>query len=48
MLRCMRSQLRVACNGVIDTLGRVTFDGKVSHPFTAHPKVDPLTGAHTP
>ena len=37
-------QLRIACNGIIDTLGRVTFDGKVKHPFTAHPKADPITG----
>ena len=31
--------------GIVDTLGRVTFGGKVNHPFTAHPKVDPKTGA---
>ncbi len=45
---CMPAQLRVACNGVIDTLGRVTFDGRVPHPFTAHPKHDPVTGARAP
>ena len=26
------------------TMGEVTFDGKLTHPFTAHPKVDPVTG----
>jgi carotenoid cleavage dioxygenase len=36
--------LKVACNGLLSTIGRVTFDGKVKHPFTAHPKVDPATG----
>lgn len=25
-------------------MGRVTYDGKVKHPVTAHPKVDPETG----
>ena len=38
-------QLRMACNGIVDTIGRVSFGGKIAHPFTAHPKVDPLTGA---
>ncbi len=38
-------QIKVLCNGIVDTLGRVTFGGKVNHPFTAHPKVDPKTGA---
>ena len=33
------------CDGLIQTLGRVTFGGKVDHPFTAHPKIDPKTGA---
>ncbi len=28
----------------LDTLGLYTFDGKLAHPFTAHPKVDPATG----
>lgn len=27
-------------------MGRVTYDGKVKHPVTAHPKVDPDTGEH--
>ena len=37
-------QMRVLCDGIVDTLGRITFGGKVKHPFTAHPKVDPITG----
>ncbi|KAK9918068.1 hypothetical protein WJX75_000916 [Coccomyxa subellipsoidea] len=36
--------MRVLCDGIVDTLGRITFGGKVKHPFTAHPKVDPITG----
>jgi len=36
-------QLRIACEGVVSTIGRVTFGGKVTHAFTAHPKIDPVT-----
>lgn len=36
--------LRIACNGLISTLGRVQFGGKMNHAFTAHPKVDPESG----
>ena len=28
----------------LDTIGRDDFDGKLNHPFTAHPKVDARTG----
>lgn len=35
---------RILCNGLIESLGRVEFDGKVNHPFTAHPKLDSTTG----
>jgi len=28
----------------LDTSGRFTFDGKLKHPFTAHPKIDTTTG----
>lgn len=27
-------------------MGRVTYEGKVKHPFAAHPKIDPETGKH--
>lgn len=37
-------QVRIMCDGLIQTLGRVTFGGKLDHPFTAHPKIDPKTG----
>ncbi len=39
-----RLQLRIACDGLLETLGRVDFDGRMSHNFTAHPKIDPITG----
>jgi len=38
------AQVRVLCDGLIQTLGRVTYGGKMNHPFTAHPKIDPKTG----
>eukprot|EP01091_Cochliopodium_minus_P008360 TRINITY_DN1879_c0_g1_i1.p1 TRINITY_DN1879_c0_g1~~TRINITY_DN1879_c0_g1_i1.p1 ORF type:complete len:385 (-),score=89.34 TRINITY_DN1879_c0_g1_i1:54-1208(-) len=28
----------------LETIGKYNFDGKLEHPFTAHPKVDPVTG----
>lgn len=28
----------------LETLGKMDFAGKVTHPFTAHPKIDPKTG----
>lgn len=37
-------QLRVLCEGAVETMGRMGFDGAVHHAFTAHPKVDPVTG----
>jgi carotenoid cleavage dioxygenase len=36
--------MRVLCSGVVATLHRETFGAKLHHPFTAHPKVDPVTG----
>ncbi|CAM9770733.1 unnamed protein product, partial [Ectocarpus sp. 13 AM-2016] len=36
--------LRVMCDGVIETIGKATFDGQMKAPFTAHPKKDPDTG----
>jgi carotenoid cleavage dioxygenase-like enzyme len=28
----------------LDTVGEVTYDGRLNHPFTAHPKIDAKTG----
>ncbi|KAK9838408.1 hypothetical protein WJX84_004527, partial [Apatococcus fuscideae] len=36
--------VRVMCSGLLQTLSRNTFHGRLQHPFTAHPKVDPATG----
>ena len=33
-------QLRTACAALLDTIGQVSFGGKLQHAFTAHPKVD--------
>ena len=41
---CLDVQVKALCDGAVETLGRVRYDGKVKHPFTAHPKVDPETG----
>ena len=38
--------LRSLCNGVIETLGRVDYGGRLKRNFTAHPKVDSETGEH--
>lgn len=32
------------CSGVVETLGRVDYGGKLKHSLTAHPKLDPVTG----
>lgn len=32
------------CAGAVKTISEVTFGGKLTHNFTAHPKVDPKTG----
>jgi carotenoid cleavage dioxygenase-like enzyme len=32
------------CKGVIRSMGLYTFGGQLTHPVTAHPKVDPATG----
>lgn len=37
--------LRVACDGALETLGRVLFDGKCTGPISAHPKVHPASGS---
>lgn len=36
--------LRIMCDGVIETIGRVPYDGEMKTGFTAHPKRDPSTG----
>ena len=36
--------LRVMCDGVIETIGKVNFEGQLGTPFTAHPKRDPANG----
>ena len=36
--------MQLTDNGDIQTKGYVTFNGALSGPFTAHPKVDPRTG----
>eukprot|EP01094_Clydonella_sp_ATCC50884_P009123 TRINITY_DN18656_c0_g1_i1.p1 TRINITY_DN18656_c0_g1~~TRINITY_DN18656_c0_g1_i1.p1 ORF type:complete len:522 (+),score=198.22 TRINITY_DN18656_c0_g1_i1:143-1708(+) len=36
--------LRILSDGAFETLGRYSYHGKLSHPFTAHPKVDGVTG----
>jgi carotenoid cleavage dioxygenase-like enzyme len=44
--------LKIACNGLVETIDRITFDGKLLNnkkntrpaSFTAHPKIDPKTG----
>jgi hypothetical protein len=38
-------QVRVFDDGAMGTIGRVTFGGAVPSPFTAHPKIHPITGA---
>ena len=37
-------QVRVHSDARIETLGRETYGGGIARPFTAHPKVDPVTG----
>jgi carotenoid 9,10(9',10')-cleavage dioxygenase 1 len=32
------------CRGMVESIGAFTYGGKLSHSFTAHPKVDPDTG----
>ncbi|KAG2454857.1 hypothetical protein HYH02_000688 [Chlamydomonas schloesseri] len=36
--------VKVLCNGLIDTLGRMQLPRSWRGPFTAHPKLDPVTG----
>ncbi|KAK4797941.1 hypothetical protein SAY86_030267 [Trapa natans] len=36
--------LKILENGDLQTLGLLDYDKRLGHPFTAHPKIDPLTG----
>ncbi|KAG0556078.1 hypothetical protein KC19_11G024200 [Ceratodon purpureus] len=36
--------IRVLEDGDLETIGRVDYGAQLDHPFTAHPKVDPITG----
>ena len=36
--------MRVLEDGDLETLGRVDYGAQLDHPFTAHPKLDPITG----
>lgn len=36
--------LRVMCDGVIETIGQMSYDGHMKGAFTAHPKKDSATG----
>ncbi|CAI5495692.1 unnamed protein product, partial [Closterium sp. Naga37s-1] len=36
--------IQVLQDGELETKGRLTYGGRLKHPFTAHPKVDPETG----
>eukprot|EP00884_Botryococcus_braunii_P002267 jgi/Botrbrau1/12040/Bobra.0293s0016.1 len=40
----MPYQVRVFNDGALETIGRVAFGGTVPSPFTAHPKIHPVTG----
>jgi carotenoid cleavage dioxygenase-like enzyme len=37
-------QVRVNNDAHIETLERKTYSGRIKSPFTAHPKIDPVTG----
>lgn len=36
--------LRMMCSGLLEAVGRLTVSGPVGKSFTAHPKLDPVTG----
>lgn len=36
--------VRLLQDGVMQTLGAESYDGRLKHAFTAHPKIDPVTG----
>lgn len=43
-MKSMADVLKVLEDGDLQTLGLLDYDKRLTHPFTAHPKVDPLTG----
>ena len=36
--------IRLLEDGVMQTIGAYSYTGKLRHPFTAHPKIDPTRG----
>lgn len=40
--------LNVLEDGDLQTLGMLDYDKRLKHPFTAHPKIDPVTGKNNP
>jgi hypothetical protein len=36
--------MRVLCDGLVEAVGRLQVSGPVGNSFTAHPKLDPVTG----
>lgn len=36
--------IKVLEDGDLQTIGMLDYDKRLSHSFTAHPKVDPITG----
>lgn len=36
--------IKVMEDGDLETLGLMDYDKRLSHTFTAHPKIDPVTG----
>lgn len=36
--------MRVLCDGLLEAVGRLQVSGPVGNSFTAHPKLDPVTG----
>lgn len=43
-IKSMADVLKVLEDGDLQTLGLLDYDKRLTHSFTAHPKVDPLTG----
>ena len=36
--------MHIMADGALQTVGAYSYGGKLRHPFTAHPKIDPKTG----